>query len=205
MQLTANEDTLVAIRTLVDYLEDDEREHYLEQRERGERGGHIYETIAQIEKWLSGQNQVLYMVAGSDGLDGLPEAVCRILTAQEAAERFQAMLEDQHLPPIQYNPETDDVLAHYEPSDAMGHSFYGFAPLVAETPAGYTGLTYERPGFPLDSWRVEVNGVVVYQEGEDDEEDGDDEGTLVGDPENDEKNCTSSSYTASGCSEADGD
>lgn len=200
MQLTANEDTLVAIRTLVDYLADDEREHYLEQRERGERDGHIYETIAQIEKWLSGQNQVLYMVAGSDSSVGLPEAVCRILTAQEAAERFQAMLEDQHLPPIQYNPETDDVLAHYEPSDAMGHSFYGFTPLAA----GYINLIYERPSIPFDRWRVEVNGVVVYQEPED-EEDGDDEGTLGGAPENDEENCTSSSYTASGCSGADGD
>ncbi len=72
---------------------------------------HIYETIAQIEKWLSGRNQVLYMVAGSDVSFGLPEAYCDILTAQEAAERFQEMLEDQHLPPIQYNPETDNVLA----------------------------------------------------------------------------------------------
>ncbi len=180
MRLTANEDTLVAIRTLVDYLRDDEQQHYVQQLEDGEGDGHIYQAIAQIEKWLGGQNQVLYMVAGSDVGFGLPEAFCCILTAQEAAQRFQAMLEDQHLPPIRYNPETDDVLARYEPSDAMGHSFYGFAPLVAETPFGYTGLTYERPGFPLDSWRVEVNGVVVYQEGEE-------EGTLVVDPETDEE------------------
>ena len=204
MQLTANHNTLVAIRTLVDYLEDDEREHYLEQRERGERGGHIYETIAQIEKWLSGQTQVLHMVAGSDINFGLPQADREILTAQEAAERFQAMLENQHLPPLQYSPETDKVLARYEPSDAMGHRFYGFAPLAAETPTSYTELTYERSDIPLGRWQVMVNGVVVYQEPED-EEDGDDEGTLSGDPENDEENCTSSSYTASGCSGADGD
>ena len=128
MHLTANHETLVAVRTLVDYLEDDEREHYLGQIERGDGGGHIYETIAQIEKWLSGQTQVLHMVAGSDIGFGLPQADCEILTAQEAAERFQAMLEEEQLPPIQYNPETDKVLARYEPSDAMGHRFYGFAP-----------------------------------------------------------------------------
>jgi len=180
MQLTANEDTLVAIRTLVDYLRDDEQQHYVQQLEDGEGDGHIYLAIAQIEKWLSGRNHVLYMAAGSEGSVGLPEAVCCVLSAQEAAQRFQAMLHHQQLPPIQYNPETDYVLAHYEPSDAMGHSFYGFTPLVAETPAGYTGLTYERPGFPLDSWRVEVNGVVVYQEEEE-------EGTLVVDPETDEE------------------
>ena len=133
---------------------------------------------------------------GSDSSFGLPEAVCRILTAQEAAERFQAMLEEEQLPPLQYNPETDKVLARYEFSDAMGHSFYGFTPLAA----GYINLIYERPGIPFDRWRVEVNGVVVYQAPEDEEE-----GTLVGDPENDEENCTSSSYTASGCSGADGD
>jgi hypothetical protein len=63
--------------------------------------------------------------------------------------------------------------------DAMGHRFYGFAPLVAETPAGYAGLTYERPGLPLDSWCVEVNDVVVYQEPEDEENE--EERTIVGD------------------------
>jgi hypothetical protein len=88
--------------------------------------------------------------------------------------------------------------------DAMGHRFYGFAPLAAETPTSYTELTYERSDIPLGRWQVMVNGVVVYQEPED-EEDGDDEGTLGGDPENDEENCTSSSYTASGCSGVDGD
>ena len=177
MQLTANEDTLVAIRTLVDYLEADERKDYLAQLEQGEGGGHIYQTIANVQRWLSGQNQVLYMVAGSDVSFGLPEAFCGILTAQEAAQRFQAMLEDQHLPPLQYNPETDKVLARYQPTDAMGHRFYGFTPLVAETPVGYTGLTYERPEFQLDSWCVKVNDVVVYQE----------EGGLVVDSETDEE------------------
>ena len=179
MQLTANHDTLTAIRTLVDYLRDDERRHYLEQLEQGEGDGHIYKIIAQIEKWLNGQPQVLYMVAGSDISCGLPEADCVILTAEKATERFQAMLEEEQLPPIQYNAATDKVLAHYEPSDAMGHRFYGFVPLVAETPAGYTGLTYERPEFPLDSWCVEVNDVVVYQEEE--------EGGLVVDSETDEE------------------
>ena len=48
MALTASHETLVAIRTLVAYLEDDERKHYLEQLEQGEGGGHIYETIVQI-------------------------------------------------------------------------------------------------------------------------------------------------------------
>ena len=163
MQLTANEDTLVAIRTLVDYLEADERKDYLSQLEQGEGGSHIYETIANVQRWLSGQTQVLHMVAGSDIDFGLPQADCELLAAQEAAERFQAMLEDQHLPPLQYNPETDKVMARYEPSDAMGHRFYGFAPLAGETPDGYTELTYERSDIPLGRWQVKVNGVVVYQ------------------------------------------
>ena len=42
--------------------------------------------------------------------------------------------------PRLYNPETDKVLVRYEPSDAMGHRFYGFAPLLAEKPDGYTGV-----------------------------------------------------------------
>jgi hypothetical protein len=179
MQLTANHETLVAIRTLVDYLAADERKDYQGRLEQGNGDGHIYETIAQIEKWLSGQTEVLHMVAGSDDSWGLPEADCVILTAEEATKRFQAMLDDHQLPPIQYNAATDKVLAHYEPSDAMRHRFYGFVPLVAEAPAGYTGLTYERPGFPLDSWCVEVNDVVVYQEEE--------EGGLVVDSETDEE------------------
>ena len=170
MELTANHETLVAIRTLVDYLENDERKDYQQRLEQGEGGNHIYQSIAQIEKWLSGQTQVLHMVAGSDIDFGLPQADCEILTAQEAAERFQAMLEEEQLPPIQYNPETDKVLARYEPSDAMGHSFYGFAPLATETPARYTELTYERSNIPLGRWQVKVNDVVVYQEPEDEEE-----------------------------------
>ena len=170
MEPTASHETLVAIRTLVDYLGDDEREHYLEQLEHGEGDGHIYETIAQIEKWLSGQTHVLYMVAGSDVSFGLPEAHCEILTAKAATERFQAMLDEEQLPPIQYNPETDKVQASYEPSDAMGHRFFGFAPLAAESSTGFADLTYGRPGMPLDRWRVKVNGVVVYQEPEDKEE-----------------------------------
>jgi hypothetical protein len=174
MEPTASHGTLVAIRTLVDYLEDDEREDYQEQIERGEGGNHIYQSIAQIEKWLSGQTQVLHMVAGSDTDFGLPEAHCKILTAKAATERFQAMLDEEHLPPIQYNPETDKVRASYEPSDAMGHRFFGFAPLAAESSTGFADLTYERPGMPLDRWRVKVNGVVVYQEPED-REDGTDE------------------------------
>ena len=167
MQLTANHDTLVAIRTLVDYLAADERKDYQEQLEQGEGDGHIYEVIAQIEKWLNGQPQVLHMVAGSDVSWGFPEADCVILTAEEATERFQVMLDEHQLPPIQYNAATDKVLVHYAPSDTIGHRFYGFVPLVTETPAGYTGLTYERPGFPYASWRVAVNDVVVYQEEED--------------------------------------
>ena len=198
MQLTANNNTLTAIRTLIDYLADDEREDY-SQREQDERDNHIYETITQIEKWLSGPTQVLHMIAGSDDNTGLPQADCEILTAQEAAERLQEMLEGEHLPPLQYNPETDKVLVRHRTTDATGHHFYGFAPL-----ADYTELTYDYTDIPLDRWQVIINDVVVYQEPED-EEDGDDEGTLGGDPENDEENCTSSSYTASGCSGADGD
>ena len=66
MQLTANHDTLTAIRTLIDYLRDDERRHYLEQLEQGEGEGHVYLAIAEVDRWLSSQPQVLHMVAGSD-------------------------------------------------------------------------------------------------------------------------------------------
>ncbi len=112
------------------------------------------------------------MVAGSDD-SGLPQADCEMLTAQEAAERFQAMPEDQHLPPLQYNPETDKVLARYRPSDSTGHRCYGFAPLAAETSDSYTELTYEWSDIPLNRWQVKVNGEVVYQEP--DEEEGEQE------------------------------
>ena len=60
-----------------------------------------------------------------------------------------------------------------------GAPFLRICALVAETPAGYAGLTYERPGLPLDSWCVEVNDVVVYQEPEDEENE--EERTIVGD------------------------
>jgi hypothetical protein len=59
----------------------------------------------------------------------------------------------------------------------MGHGFCGFTPLAAESSDSNIELVYERPGLPLDSWRVEVNGVVVYQEPEDEEET-----TIVGNP-----------------------
>src|SRR4051794_25308475 len=117
MQLTAKQKTLDAIRTLVDHVEDEERKHYLEAVEQGGGSGHIYESIAEIQKWLSGQTLVLHMVAGSDNDVGLPLADCEILSAQEAGERFQAMLDDEQLPPIGYNPATDKVLARYEPGD----------------------------------------------------------------------------------------
>ncbi|HKM55117.1 MAG TPA: hypothetical protein VJY33_17030 [Isosphaeraceae bacterium] len=188
MEPTASHETLIAIRTLVDYLENDERKDYLQQLEQGEGGNHIYQSIAQIEKWLSGQTQVLHMVAGSDIDFGLPQADCEILTAQEAAERFQAMIEEEQLPPIQYNPETDKVQARYVPSDAMGHHFYGFAPLAAETPASYTELTYEQSNIPLGRWQVKVNDVVVYQEPGDEEET-----TIVGDSGTGEEDCTTAS------------
>ncbi len=186
MTLTANHKTVVAIRTLIEYLED-EREDYQEQLERGEGDGHIYEVIAQIEKWLSGQARVLHMVANSDIDSGLPQADCEVLTAQEAAERFQAMLEIQQLSPIPYNPETDKVLARYETSDAGGHRFYGFAPLGEETPDGYTELTYAQTFNPLGGWQVKVNDVVVYQQQE--EEDAED--TDDGEPGSGEEECAS--------------
>jgi hypothetical protein len=176
--MTAKQDTLAAIRTLVDYVKEDEREEYLELSATGTGDGHIYESIARIEEWLSGQCQVLYMVAGSDDCCGLPEALCTILTEQEASKRLQMLLSECCLPPIPYNPAMDEVLATYEPSDAMGHRYFGFTPLVAETPTGCSTLNYERPGLPFDSWKVEVNGEVVYQESE--EEEG--EESLVGSP-----------------------
>ena len=74
------------------------------------------------------------------------------------------MLEKEQLPPIQYNPETDKVLARYEPSERMGHRFYGFAPIAGESPDGYTELTYEESLIPLDLWQVKVNDDVVYQQ-----------------------------------------
>ena len=44
------------------------------------------------------------MVAGSDDNSGLPQADCEVLTAQEAAERFSGLLEDQHVPPPPVQP-----------------------------------------------------------------------------------------------------
>jgi hypothetical protein len=44
-------------------------------------------------------------------------------------------------------------------------------------------LTYERSDIPLGRWQVKVNGVVVYQEPEDEEE-----GTLVNDSGTGEEN-----------------
>ena len=76
IQLTAKQETLAAIRTLVDYMRDDERDDYQERLEQGEGDGHIYESIAQIEQWLTSQPQVLHMVAGSDVSCGIPEARC---------------------------------------------------------------------------------------------------------------------------------
>ena len=176
MPFTAKHKTLVAIRTLIGYFEDDERRDYQELVERGEGSGHIYESIVEIQEWLNGegQPQVLHMVAGSDD-SGLPQADCEVLTAKEAAERFQWLLEDQHLPHPPYNPETDKVLARYEPSDAMGHRFYGFAPMLAENPDGYTELTYESSDIPLDRWQVKINGVIVYQQPDEEEDEADGE------------------------------
>ncbi len=170
--MTAKQRTLAAIRALVDHFEDDERRDYQELVERGEGSGHIYESIVEIQEWLNGEGQtsVLYMAAGSDVACGLPEAYCKMLTAQEATERFQSSLKRHCLPPIPYNPETDHVLAVFEPSDAMGHNFFGFTPMATETPTEYISLTYERPGLPLDRWRIEINGAVVYQEPDEDEE-----------------------------------
>lgn len=181
--MTAKNKTLVAIRTLIEYVGDDERKDYQQLVERGEGQGHIYESIAHLEKWLSGdQPKVLHMVAGSDN-SGLPQADCEVLTAQEAAERLQWLLEDQHVPPPPYNPETDKVLVRYEPSDAMGHRFYGFAPLLAEKPDGYTELTYESSDIPLDRWQIKVNGVVVYLEPDEEEEETDDGESRSGEEE----------------------
>jgi len=170
MQLTANEDTLVAIRTLVGYLRDDEQRHYVQQLEDGEGDGHIYQAIAQIERWLSGQNQVLHMVTGDESFFGFPWSNCEILTAEKAAERFQAMLEDEDLPPLQYNPETDKVLAFYVPTELVGYRFYGFTPLVTGTSDWCTELTFNGSEVPQDRWQVEINDEVVYQQSEEEEE-----------------------------------
>ena len=65
MQLTVKHDTLAAIRALVDYVKEDEREDYQEQvdkmgylarhgipsvvdLEQGDARKHVYETIAEI-------------------------------------------------------------------------------------------------------------------------------------------------------------
>jgi len=166
MQLTAKQETLAAIRALVGYVKEDEREDYLELRATGEGDGHIYKTIAKIEEWLSAQSQVLYMEAGSDYSCGLPEGFCDILTEQDAVERFAEVLNDWQLPQLPYNPKTDKVQVSFEPGDAMGHKFYGFVPLGGATGDVNSWIRYERPGEPLDSWRVVVNGEVAYEERE---------------------------------------
>ncbi len=127
--MTAKQNTLAAIRALVDYVKEDEREHYLEVSPTGTGDGHIFESIARIEEWLSGQGQVLYLEAGSDGGSGLPEAFCRILAEQEATKRFEDMLRGEHLPPLPYNPKTDEVQVRFEPTITLGQRFYGFLPL----------------------------------------------------------------------------
>jgi hypothetical protein len=164
MQLTAKQETLAAIHALVDYVKEDEREDYLKQRATGGGDGHIYETVAKIEEWLSAQSQVLYMEGGSCGNCGLPEGFCHILTEQDAVKRFAEVLHYWELPQLPYNPKTDKVQISFEPSDAMGHKFYGFVPLGGATGAVNSWIRYERPGEPLDSWRVVVNGKVAYEE-----------------------------------------
>ena len=77
MQLTANHDTLVAIRTLVDYVAADEREDYQARLAQAEGDGHVYEAIAQIEKWLSGETEVLYMVASSERASAPPKPTAK--------------------------------------------------------------------------------------------------------------------------------
>jgi hypothetical protein len=168
MPLTTKHDPLIAIRTLVDYVKEDEREQYLQLTATGGGHGHIYESIALIEQWLGSQPQVLHMVAGCDD-SCLPHADCEVVTAQEAALRFQELLDDQDLPSLPYNPATDKVLARYEPADATGYRFYGFAPLAGGSPDGDAELTYEPSEIPLDYWRVKVNGKIVYRELDEDE------------------------------------
>ena len=127
--MTAKQGTLAAIRTLVDYVKEDDREHYLEMSASGTGNGHIFESIARIEEWLSGQSHVLYMEAGSDDCCGCLEALCNILTEQEAVKRFEDVLRGVQLPPIPYNPKTDRVQVSFEPDCTPGQIFYGFVPL----------------------------------------------------------------------------
>jgi hypothetical protein len=168
MPLTTKHDPLTAIRTLVDYVKEKEGEDYLEQLGQGAGEGHVYLAIAEVDKWLSSPPHVLHMVAGCDD-SCLPYAVCEVLTAQEAAKRFEELLDDQELPSLPYNPATDEVLARYEPTDASGYRCYGFAPLGDGSADEDAELAYESSEIPLDCWQVKVNGTVVYQQPEEDE------------------------------------
>ena len=99
------------------------------------------------------------MIAGSDDHTGLPEAASGIVARDEAIAQLNLTLSRHGLPPIPYDPATDTVELCYEPSDATGHRYYGFAPLGAD-------LSYEREAVPFDVWQVKVNGIVVYKEGD---------------------------------------
>jgi hypothetical protein len=98
---------------------------------------------------------VLCMIAGSDDHTGLPEAASGIVARDEAMAQLDQILSGHGLPPIPYDPATDSMELCYEPSDATGHRYYGFAPLGAD-------LSYEREAVPFDVWQVKVNGIVVY-------------------------------------------
>ena len=118
--------------------------HKLEQSELG----HSLATGC-VNNWLA--EHVLCMIAGSDDLNGLPEAASGIIARDEAIAQVNLILSRHRLPPIPYNLATDTVELCYEPSDAMGHRYYGFAPLG-------TDLSYEREVSPSTSGRSRSTG-----------------------------------------------
>ena len=161
-------------RKLSNYLEEDDTRPD-ERHQDDQLRGYPYQSVVQISQrldqpdlghplltgsaddWRS--DLVLCMIACSDDQNGLPEAACGIIAHDEAVAQLNLTLSRHGLSPIRYHPATDTVELCWEPSDAMGHRYFGLAPLG-------TDLSYEGRAVPFDVWQVRVNGIVVYPESE---------------------------------------
>jgi hypothetical protein len=109
--------------------------------------------------------KVLYLFASTDDGSDLPHVRCELLTVAEAAHHFQKMLDDERLPSIPYNAETDTVEAHYlYYDDHCKLICYGFAPL-AEHPK----LVFMEGNLKNEGWYMEINGDAVYDNWEKDQ------------------------------------
>ena len=174
MRKTVDQETLESLRTLINYLEEDGQVCH-EQSKGDDLSERINHAVVQIKQWLDQPKtshdlaasfvndwfaeHVLCMIAGSDDQNGLLESASGIVAREEAIAQLNLTLSRHGLSPIRYHPAIDTVELCWEPSDAMGHRYFGLAPLG-------TDLSYERRAVPFDVWQVSVNGIVVYPESE---------------------------------------